>query len=384
MQIPSNMFLNQITRPSVYISFCIFLWGFFSISTGAASSFHAALVSRFFLGFAEAVYYPGILFMLTRWYKRDELGLRMAYFTCGSSLGNAFGSLIASGVLTTMNNRLGYAAWRWLFFIEGALTCILAVVALYIVPDFPTTPASWLTAEEQMLAQQRLEEDLKGVERDPSKSVHESGFVEALTDWTVWWLAIALTALNAALSFGPFFPILAATMGYGPTVTLLLCSPPWLVGVTTSFIIMRRSDATGNRFWHIIGPLLMGIIGFALAISTMNTAIRYLSLFFMAQATVSYIVLLAWVSNSIESSSKRAVAMAFINACASAGNIGASYLWLASWGPSYAKSYAVCILMCLIAIVMLWVYRLHLLHLNDKLASNERALGLPAGFRYFT
>lgn len=235
-----------------------------------------------------------------------------------------------------------------------------------------------------MLAQQRLEEDLKGVERDPSKSVHESGFVEALTDWTVWWLAIALTALNAALSFGPFFPILAATMGYGPTVTLLLCSPPWLVGVTTSFIIMRRSDATGNRFWHIIGPLLMGIIGFALAISTMNTAIRYLSLFFMAQATVSYIVLLAWVSNSIESSSKRAVAMAFINACASAGNIGASYLWLASWGPSYAKSYAVCILMCLIAIVMLWVYRLHLLHLNDKLASNERALGLPAGFRYFT
>lgn len=40
----------------------------------------------------------------------------------------------------------------------------------------------------------------------------------------------------------------------------------------------RRSDATGNRFWYIIGPLLMGIIGFALAISTMNTAIRYLSL----------------------------------------------------------------------------------------------------------
>lgn len=90
-----------------------------------------------------------------------------------------------------------------------------------------------------MLAQQRLEEDLKGVERDPSESVHESGLVEALTDWTVWWLAIALTALNAALSFGPFFPILVATMGYGPTVTLLLCSPPWLVGVTTSFTIMR-------------------------------------------------------------------------------------------------------------------------------------------------
>lgn len=129
--------------------------------------------------------------------------------------------------------------YRWLFFIEGGLTCILAIVALYIIPDFPTTPASWLTAEEQMLAQQRLEEDLNVVVHCPSKNVQRSGLVEALSDWTMWWLAIALTALNAALSFGAFFPILVATMGYGPTTTLLLCSPPWIVGVITSFFITR-------------------------------------------------------------------------------------------------------------------------------------------------
>ncbi|KAL4081844.1 Anion:Cation symporter family protein [Scleroderma yunnanense] len=236
-QIPSNMFLDRLTRPSVYISFCIFLWGVFSISTGAAQSFHAALVSRLFLGLSEAVFYPGILFMLSRWYKRDELGLRMAYFTCGSSIANAFGALTASGILSTMDNRLGYAAWRWLFFIEGSLTCILSAMAFYIVPDFPSTPVSWLTTEERMLAQQRLEEDLSGVERDSSKN--RSGLVEAFTDWTVWWLAIALTALNASLSFGNFFPTLAATMGFGPTITLLLCAPPWIVGVATSFLVMR-------------------------------------------------------------------------------------------------------------------------------------------------
>lgn len=42
---------------------------------------------------------------------------------------------------------------------------------------------------------------------------------------------------------------------------------------------IRHSDATGERFFHIICPLLGGIIGFIIAISTMNTAARYISLY---------------------------------------------------------------------------------------------------------
>ena len=32
------------------------------------NSFRIALLSRFFLGFTEAAYYPGVLFMLSKWY----------------------------------------------------------------------------------------------------------------------------------------------------------------------------------------------------------------------------------------------------------------------------------------------------------------------------
>ncbi|KAG6336659.1 hypothetical protein ID866_2440 [Astraeus odoratus] len=342
-------------------------------------------MSRFFLGFSEAAYYPGVLFMLSKWYKQDELGLRMACFTCGSTVSNVFGSLIASGILATMDEVLGYAAWRWLFFIEGGLTCLLAVIALYVVPNFPGTPAAWLTSEEHALAQTRMEEDVRGVDSDLLKRMEGSGLVAALTDWTVWWLACALGILNAALSYGVYFPTLAATMGYSPTITLLLCAPPWLVSLVTSLMIMRHSDVTRDRFWHIVGPVTSGIIGFVIAISTMNTAVRYLSLFFMAQATVSYILLLTWVSNSIpESPSKRAVALAFVNACASFGNIGASYMWPSTWGPSYSKSYLICIATALTSLIMLWVYRVHLIRLNMKAEINERVLGLREGFRYIT
>ena len=55
----------------------------------------------------------GALLLLSKWYKRNELGLRTAVLMCGTSLGNAFGPLIASGILDGMEGVLGHAAWRW-------------------------------------------------------------------------------------------------------------------------------------------------------------------------------------------------------------------------------------------------------------------------------
>ncbi|KIM52144.1 hypothetical protein SCLCIDRAFT_141825 [Scleroderma citrinum Foug A] len=384
MQVPSNLFLDRLKRPSAYFSFCVFLWGLLSISTG--HSYRGALISRFFLGFSEAVFYPGVIFMLTRWYKRDELGIRMAYFTCGASVSSIFDQLTASAIFAIIpDGKLGYAAWRWLFFIEGGLTFAMALVSLYMIPDFPTTPASWLTAEEQVLAQRRMTENVCGAEHDLFKSIRWHGLVEAFADWTVWWLAISMTVLNASMSFGLYFPTLAATMGYSPTITLLLCAPPWVLSIATSFIVTRHSDVTGDRFWHVTGPVSMGIVGFIIAASTMDTSIRYLSLFFMAQSQVSYMVVMAWVSNSmLESTSKRAVALAIVNMIGVLGYIGGSYLWPAEWGPSYSKSFCCCILAFFISLVMVLVYRLHLIRLNQEAELKEHSLGLPKGFRYIT
>ena len=60
-------------------------------------------------------------FLISVWYKRDELSQRTAYLSSGSLIANATGSLIASGILGATDNVFGVAAWRWLFFIEGEL-----------------------------------------------------------------------------------------------------------------------------------------------------------------------------------------------------------------------------------------------------------------------
>ena len=43
---------------------------------------------------------------------RKELGLRTAIFYCGNLMSNAFGGLMAAGILSGMQDKLGQAAWR--------------------------------------------------------------------------------------------------------------------------------------------------------------------------------------------------------------------------------------------------------------------------------
>ncbi|KAG6333460.1 hypothetical protein ID866_5630 [Astraeus odoratus] len=296
-------------------------------STGACKNFPGALASRFFLGLSEAAFYPGVLLLLSKWYKRDELGLRMAYFSCGAKISGMFGPLIAAGTFSTLDGKFGYAAWRWLFFMEGSLTCAIAAAAFYMIPDFPTTPVSWLTIEEQVLAQKRMEEDLGDVTNIQLKREERPGLVNALTDWTVWWLAIAIMAVNISMSYTAFLPTLVATMGYSPAITLLLCVPPTIGSVIVTVLVTQHSDASRDRFWHIVGPLSMGIIGLVTATLTMNPSIRYLSFISMRSSAVSYILVLTWMSNSVpESASKRAVALAFLNVSACSAEIGTPYM----------------------------------------------------------
>jgi hypothetical protein len=52
-QIPSNMIVQYTGRPSLWLPFCMSIWGTISILTGITHNFVGALLTRFFLGFVE-------------------------------------------------------------------------------------------------------------------------------------------------------------------------------------------------------------------------------------------------------------------------------------------------------------------------------------------
>jgi MFS family permease len=115
MQVPSNMLINRIKRPSLYIGVAMLLWGMVSTLSGVAHNFVGMVLIRFFLGFIEAAFLPGALLILSKWYTRKELTLRNAILFCGNLISNAFSALVGAGVLSNMQGTLGHSAWRWLF-----------------------------------------------------------------------------------------------------------------------------------------------------------------------------------------------------------------------------------------------------------------------------
>lgn len=387
MQIPSNMVLNYLGKPSLQLPICMMLWGMMSVLTGVTKNFVGALLTRFFLGFVEAAFFPGALFLLSKWYKRNELGLRVAILYCGNIISNAFGSLLASGILDGMNGKLGHAAWRWLFYIEGTLTIFVAFCAIFILPDFPaTTRRRWLSEEESRLAMRRMEEDAGVGDESETEVTAWQGFVLAMKDWKVWCMALAMTSQVISLSFNAYFPTLSATMGFNTTVTLLLCAPPFAWTAFEAFVVARHSDKVGERFWHCNIPFMVGIVGFIIAISTLDIAARYVSLFLMAQCYGGFVVLYTWVSNTFpRPPAKRAVAVAFVNAFSQLGNVAGSYVWPSTWGPTYTNSYAICISTAGFSIVLLAIMKVHLESLNRKMDEQQEAdKEKEKGFRYLS
>ncbi|KAG1788911.1 MFS general substrate transporter [Suillus plorans] len=384
MQVPSNMFLNYIGKPSLYLPACMVIWGVISALTGITTNFVGALLTRFFLGFMQAAFFPGAVFLISKWYKSTEIGFRIAILFCGNMISNAFGAVIASGILANMDGGIrAQAAWRWLFYIEGSLTVTIAIMTVFVLPDFPMT-TKWLTDDERRLALKRMEEDVGvGDQLETENGGFSYGFYLAISDWKVWWIAILSTAQVVALSSLAYFPTLTATLGYNPTTSLLLVAPPWIYAAIFTFVWARHSDKTQERSLHMSISSLIGIIGSLVSICTMNTAARYLALFLMAQSHSSHVLMTTWESNTFaRPPSKRAVCFSLINALQQLGNIAGSYVWSVNWGPTYRYSYTIVIAGNVTAIMMTWILRQHLKTLNKKLEKEEQEQGKEEGFRY--
>ncbi|KAH6614458.1 general substrate transporter [Chaetomium sp. MPI-SDFR-AT-0129] len=373
MQVPSNMIINLVSRPSLYIGCSMLLWGLVSTLSGIVNNFGGMVAIRFFLGFVEAAFLPGALLILSKWYTRRELTTRNALLFCGNLISNAFSALVGAGVLSNMQGTLGHAAWRWLFFIEGGATMFIALLAAVILPDLPHNSRGF-TEEERYVAQLRMTEDVGLADSDEGQSIW-TGLIMAAKDSKVYLMMLTLTAYVVGLSFNAFFPTLTGTLGFDYVPTLLMSAPPWVFACLISLLNAWHSDRTQDKFWHITGPIIMGLVGFIISMSTLNVAARYVALFLQAGSYAGFIVFYSWISSSFpRPPAKRAVAIAMINAFSQLGNVAGSYVWnLPENG--YRKSYGIVTAMFGITIVGCLIFRIVLVRLNKQLDIEEATSG---------
>ena len=121
-------------------------------------------VLRALLGLAECAFSPGIPFMLSHYFKRDELALRVGALIAAAPLAASFASSLA-WLITKAGERAPIAAWRLLFLVEGApAVFVSAVVYFQINPE----KASYLSSREKKVVRLRLK-----AENDAEKSIGE-------------------------------------------------------------------------------------------------------------------------------------------------------------------------------------------------------------------
>lgn len=113
--------------------------------------------------------------------------LRVTILNAGNCLAQGFGGLIAAGILGDMEGKAGIRAWRWLFIIEGVLTIAIAMIAPFILPEWPAS-TRWLSQQEKMIAQTRLLEDVGLADDDETEVGTFSGLKQAISDPKVWLL----------------------------------------------------------------------------------------------------------------------------------------------------------------------------------------------------
>ncbi|OSS51215.1 hypothetical protein B5807_04263 [Epicoccum nigrum] len=372
MQVPSNMIINRIPRPSIYIGCVMLLWGMISTLSGNVTNFAGMVSIRFFIGFVEAAFLPGALLILSKWYTRRELTLRNAILFCGNLISNAFSSLVGAAVLSNMEGTLGHRAWRWLYWIEGAATMLIAIAAIFILPDLPHNTRGF-TEEERAVAVLRMTEDVGEADEDSAEESIFAGLIMAVKDTKIYVLMLTFTAYVVGLSFNAFFPTLTKTLGFGYITTLLMSAPPWAFSCVVSLINAWHADRTQERFWHIVGPICLGIVGFIISMCTLNTAGRYVALFLQASAYAGFIVFYSWISSSFpRPPAKRAVAIAMVNAFSQLGNIAGSYVWNLP-DNGYRGSYGIVTAMFGVTIIGCFIFKLILQNLNKKLELGETA-----------
>ncbi|KAI0786405.1 major facilitator protein [Abortiporus biennis] len=362
--IPSNILLKRF-KPHLWLAVCLLLFGIITIAQGLTHNFKGILAARFFLGFCESGMFPGCYYLISMWYRRTEAQTRYSFFFSSTSLAAAFGGLIAFG-LGHLGGVRGMAGWRWVFIIEGLITCTISIVVYFLLPDWPED-ASWLTEDEKAFMKFRLQEDAGEPEEE-----------EPLTFKKLVGLLVNVKALAAGVmyfgvivpgySFAYFSPTIIQSLGHNPITTQLLSVPPYVAAFVLSMITATLSDRLQHRFTFIIGNLLISLAGLIMLFVVHHSPnVQYGALFLMASGLYSSMpITLCWYNMNVRGRLDRAISLGYQIGFGSIGGIVSSFSFLAKDAPRYTKGYSICTGAMVLSIIMATVYLISVMVENGK------------------
>ncbi|KAH8591285.1 major facilitator superfamily domain-containing protein [Bisporella sp. PMI_857] len=332
----------KILPPHIWATICVLGWGLTATLQSATYSFSGMMAARFFLGLFEAGYAPGVPYLLSFFYLRHEIGVRIGIFVSAAPLATCFAGALAYGI-TSGDDDGRIANWRLLFLVEGLPTVLAGAAAFWFLPDSPEK-ASFLTEEDKAITRTR------GVQQVGQETAHRVGGIKfedvgaALLDLKNYFTALMYFSCNVSYSSLPvFLPTIIKEMGFSSINAQGLSAPPYFLAFLLVIITTYISDRTQQRGLTIIILSFIGALGYILLSTTSATGPRYTGVFFAAAGIFPCIGnILPWVLNNQGSDTKRGTGIAILNFIGQCGPVLGTRLYPAKEGPYYRKGMWIC------------------------------------------
>ena len=254
--VPSNLALERV-GPRRWIAMLMVVWGLLSTGMLLIQDATGFYVLRFFLGVAEAGFFPGILVYLNRWYPARRRAQVTALFAIAVPMAGVIGGPMSGAILEGFHDYMDLRGWQWMFLLEGAPVIFLGVVVWFCLPE-RFDAVTWLNEEQKRCLREEMASE---EQRKPITS-----FAGILRDRWVWLLvAIYFAVMLAVNTLAFWMPTLIHGAGVARDSRVgLLSAVPYLAGVCFMLACGRSSDRHGERRWHLCVPLLMSAIGIAI------------------------------------------------------------------------------------------------------------------------
>ena len=256
-EIPSNVILARVGA-RLWIARIMISWGIVSSAMMLVRGPAAFYTLRFLLGAAEAGFFPGMIYYLTRWFPARERARTVAAFMTATLTAGIIGGPV-SGALLSLDGASGLAGWQWLFLVEGAPAIVLGLVVLRALDDGPED-APWLAREDRDALVEALRADAAGQRMETTGA--------ALRNGRTWLLAVIHLIIPVTLyGIGFWMPqMLKNTSRSSDFVVGVLSAIPYAAGAIAMLVVGRHSDRTGERRWHVAVPAAACACALALSV----------------------------------------------------------------------------------------------------------------------
>ena len=258
LEIPGTLMVERWSARK-WICRIMVTWGIMAGLTALVKTPTQFYVVRFFLGLAEAGFFPGVVVYLTHWFPSRDRGRALATFLIATPFAQIISPKISNWLLAIGHGPdnppvLGMVGWQWVYVFWAVPAVVLGILVYFWLVDRPKH-ARWLTAEEAEALENELER-----ERSETRKGKRMTVIEALRHPKVLLLALAyFCTVTGSYGIEFFMPsILKSWYNMDMSkLTWLIMLPPF-VAMCGQLIAGWSSDHFKERRWHAVLPIIMG------------------------------------------------------------------------------------------------------------------------------